>query len=230
MESKPSFWNKEEEERWETELQTKEADTKETDTKAKLNRWVPPWLNEMSLQLVIGPMWAGKSSYILSKIRRYKAIGWEICVITSSLDTRYGDYVVCNHDNEKFPALSVKTLLPLQNDDQYKRSQLIILEEAQFFEDLVPFVLHAVEYDAKHVICVGLDGDSERRPFGDILTLIPYCDTLEKLTSFCSECSNGTAALFSYRCVNDTEQITVGAASHYKPLCRKHYLEKKTKS
>lgn len=181
----------------------------------------------MSLSLVVGPMWAGKSSYILSKIRRYRAIGWDVYVITNALDHRYGHYVISSHDNDQFPAVSVRNLLPLRDEPQYKQAKLIVLEEAQFFQDLVSFVLKAVEEDGKHVLCVGLDGDSERRPFGDILKLIPYCDTLEKITSLCGECKDGTAALFSYSCVEKKEQVAVGAESMYQPLCRKHYLEKK---
>lgn len=181
----------------------------------------------MSLNLVLGPMWAGKSSYILSKIRRYKAIGWEVYVITNSLDHRYGHFVLSTHDNEQHSAVSVRNLLPLRDDEKYKEAKLIILEEAQFFQDLVSFVLKAVEEDGKHVIVVGLDGDSERRPFGDILKLIPYCDSVEKITSLCSECSDGTPALFSYRCIATTDQVAVGAENMYIPLCRKHYLKKK---
>ena len=94
----------------------------------------------MSLNLVVGPMWAGKSSYILSKIRRYKAIGWEVYVITNSLDHRYGHYVVSTHDNEQHSAVSVRSLLPLRNEEKYKQAKLIILEEAQFFQGLYEFV------------------------------------------------------------------------------------------
>lgn len=183
--------------------------------------------SQMSLNVVLGPMWAGKSSYILSKIRRYKAIGWNTYVITNSLDNRYGHYVISTHDNTEFPAVSVRSLLPLRTEEKYKEAKLIILEEAQFFQDLLSFVLQAVEEDGKHVIVVGLDGDSERRPFGDILKLIPYCDHVEKITSLCSDCADGTPALFSHRnCILD-EQIAVGAENMYMPLCRKHYLEKK---
>lgn len=182
----------------------------------------------MSLNLVVGPMWAGKSSYILGKIRRYKAIGWDIYVITNALDHRYGNFVISTHDNDQHAAVSVRNLLPLRKEEQYKKAKLIILEEAQFFQDLAEFVINAVEEDSKHVIVVGLDGDSERRPFGDILKLVPYCDSVEKITSLCSECGDGTPALFSYRCTNQSEQVVVGAENMYKPLCRKHYLEKKT--
>ena len=182
---------------------------------------MPP---EMSLDLVLGPMWAGKSSYILGKIRRYKAIGWNILTITSSLDNRYGEHVVSSHDNDSAPAVAVQSLEPLLSNPRYKQAQLIILEESQFFPDLFDFVTYAVDADKKHVVCVGLDGDSERRPFGSLLSLIPHCDTVEKIKSLCSECRDGTAALFSYRVGGTAEQIAVGAAGLYKPLCREHYL------
>lgn len=181
----------------------------------------------MSLDIVLGPMWAGKSSYILGKIRRYRAIGWNVLVITNSLDDRYGHHVVSNHDNEFLPAFACKELKPLHLDERYKAAQLIILEESQFFPDLFDFTVQAVDGDQKHVVCVGLDGDSERRPFGDILKLIPYCDHVEKITSLCVECCDGTPALFSYRKDSSTEQIQVGAENSYAPLCRKHFLAKK---
>ena len=181
----------------------------------------------MSLDIVLGPMWAGKSSYILGKIRRYRAIGWNVLVITNSLDDRYGHHVISNHDNEYLPAVSCKNLLPMLVDERYKAAQLIILEESQFFPDLFEFTVKAVDIDQKHVVCVGLDGDSERRPFGSILQLIPYCDHVEKITSLCVECCNGTPALFSYRKNPSTEQIQVGAEASYAPLCRKHFLAKK---
>lgn len=181
----------------------------------------------MSLDIVLGPMWAGKSSYILGKIRRYRAIGWNVLVITNSLDDRYGHHVISNHDNEYLPAVSCKELLPMFEDDRYNSAQLIILEESQFFPDLFDFTVKAVDKDQKHVVCVGLDGDSERRPFGSILQLIPYCDHVEKITSLCVECCNGTPALFSYRKNPSTEQIQVGAEASYSPLCRKHFLAKK---
>lgn len=134
--------------------------------------------------------------------------------------------MISNHDKDSFPAHAVSLLMPLLHDERYMNSRFIVVEESQFFPDLYEFVVHAVETDKKHVLCVGLDGDSDRKPFGQILELIPLCDTVEKLTSLCAECGDGTAALFSFRIDSSSkEQISVGAVHQYKPLCRKHYLE-----
>jgi thymidine kinase len=184
----------------------------------------------MSLDIVLGPMWAGKSSYILSRIRRYKAIGWNVMVITHSNDNRYGEQVISNHDHDQLSAKGVNQLLPLLLSSEYDKAQLIVIEEAQFFTDLFVFVTGAVDTDKKHVLCSGLDGDSERRPFGDLLRLIPYSDNVEKIKSLCIECRDGTPALFTYRLDQTQDQIAVGATDRYAPLCRKHYNEKKSKS
>jgi thymidine kinase len=180
----------------------------------------------MSLDIVLGPMWAGKSSYIIGKIRRYRAIGWEVLVVANPLDDRYGSHVVSSHDKEQVSALAIAELSTLFDEPRYQSSRLLILEEAQFYKGLYDFVKVAVERDGKHVVCVGLDGDAERRPFGEILSLIPLCDTVKKITSLCSECNDGTNALFTHRFTQVQEQIQVGAETSYAPLCRKHYLER----
>ena len=181
----------------------------------------------MSLDIVLGPMWAGKSSYILGKIRRYRAIGWNVLVVVNPLDNRYGTHVVSSHDHDQTPALALSDLESLYTDERYLNANLIIIEEAQFFKNLYTFVSKAVDCDGKDVVCVGLDGDAERKPFGEILSLIPICDNVEKIKSLCSDCKDGTPALFSYRVADIQEQVAVGAEDLYKPLCRKHYLEKK---
>lgn len=180
----------------------------------------------MSLELYVGPMWAGKSSTVLGTLRRYKSIGWQILVVTASADTRYGTEMIVSHDQDSYPARSVSALQPLVNDVEYGAAQLIVIEEAQFFPDLYDFVLSAVERDFKHVICVGLDGDSDRKPFGDLLRLVPLCDKLTKLTALCSECKNGSPALFSFYKNLKSTQVQVGASEQYEPLCRKHFLAK----
>jgi thymidine kinase len=182
----------------------------------------------MSLDIVLGPMWAGKSSYIIGKIRRYKAIGWDVLVIANPLDNRYGTQIVSSHDREQISALAISELETLFSNPQYTKAKLLVIEEAQFYKGLYDFVKTAVDRDGKHVVCVGLDGDANRRPFGELLSLIPLCDNVEKIKSLCAECKDGTSALFSHR-ISQTqtkEQIQVGADDTYVPLCRKHFLEK----
>jgi thymidine kinase len=180
----------------------------------------------MKLELFIGPMFAGKSSSIIGILRRHAFIRKSTLVLTSSIDTRYSSegYIV-SHNNESYPALAFSELIPLINTDSFNDSHCIVIEEAQFFPDLKNFVLMAVETHGKHVICVGLDGDSNRKPFGQILDLIPYADTIAKFQALCSRCADGTEAIFTYRKPGaPSGQINVGTYDMYEALCRKHYL------
>lgn len=181
----------------------------------------------MSLEIILGPMFAGKSSYLLSTIRRYSAIGFPTLVLTSEIDTRYATNAICSHNHESHPAMAVKELMTIRDTVGYISARLIVIEESQFFPDLMKFTLEAVEKDKKDVIVVGLDGDSERRPFGEILQLIPYCDKVTKVTALCKRCGDGKEALFTYRTTNETSVVSVGTSDRYEALCRKHYLQQR---
>ena len=108
--------------------------------------------------------------------------------------------------------------------DKFLESKVILINEGQFFLDIVEWVKIAVDVYHKKVYICGLDGDFERKSFnGDWLNLIPYCDKVKKLHSYCSNCKN-KPAIFSHRLINETAQKVIGVDS-YIPLCRKCYLQ-----
>jgi hypothetical protein len=78
----------------------------------------------------------------------------------------------------------------------------------------------------KHVVVSGLDGDSNRALFGDIVRLIPMCDTVDKLKAYCCKCSNGTLAPFTKKTAKNksNQVIDIGGIDKYEPVCRYHYF------
>ena len=176
----------------------------------------------MSLELILGPMFAGKTSAILQIVNRHKSIGRSTLLISHSIDSRYSpDNYIINHDGSTLACCKTADLTLLNKD--LIDSKLIIIEEAQFFNDLYVFVLDLVEKQGKDVIVVGLDGDADRKPFGQILELVPLCDKITKLTALCKICKDGTDALFTFCKKKKDSQICVGGDDLYMPLCRQHY-------
>ena len=102
-------------------------------------------------------------------------------------------------------------------------SSVIGIDESQFFDDLVEFVI-AVEKLSKIVIIAGLDGDSDRKPFGQILQCIPLCDTVVKLTALDMVKNDGTSAIFSKRIKQIQGQVLVGDQDSYIAVSRENYL------
>lgn len=104
-------------------------------------------------------------------------------------------------------------------------ADVVCIEEMQFFADGLAGVLHMVEELHKDVVCAGLIADYQRRPFGDMLALIPHADNITHTKALCGVCNDGTVGLFTKRLSGDTDQVVVGAKDKYQVVCRRHYME-----
>ena len=203
------------------------------------------------LELIIGPMFSGKTSYLINIYKQYIFCNIPILVINHSLDTRYSNTHMTNHDLTTIPSHFIDSLNNLfvdcecpndecpngecpndecPNDEGtkkielkelYNNSKVIIINEGQFFGDLQENVKKMLN-DNKKVYIAGLDSDFKREKFGYMLDLIPICDNIVKLTSLCSICRNGTKAIFSMRITDETTQTLIGN-SNYIPVCRTCY-------
>ena len=186
----------------------------------------------MSLRIIVGPMFAGKTSEIQSVVRRYGCLGKKVLVLTADIDRRYQEgsevVAVVNHDRTAIPASAVglEELCDVIGWPAFTEATAIVIDEAQFFRGcLVQFVQAAVDEHGKHVVVVGLDSDAERRPFGDVLALAALADSIEKKTALCRRCGDGTAAIFTRAMVSVVKegQVAVGGAEMYEPVCRRHF-------
>lgn len=182
----------------------------------------------MSIELIIGPMFAGKTKELLRRIKEVERNPMnKVLCITHSSDDRYAiDGKIVSHDGKTHSAVAVRELMPLVSDPLYKDATHIMIEESQFFPDLFVFVTYAADAHIKHLVCAGLDGDFMREPIGQVLSLVPHCDNVEKLKANCSRCSDKHTAIFTARRRgHGSVQIYVGGKELYQPLCRKHYME-----
>lgn len=194
--------------------------------------------NNAYLELIIGPMFSGKTSRIVEIYKQCKFCNIPVSVINHSIDNRYDEELLSTHDKIKIPCIKTDKLMELWNNDSLTecvftqndikkdisnifKSDVILINEGQFFTDLQEFVNKLLEKGKKIYIC-GLDGDFERKKFGQLLDLIPLCDKVTKLTSLCNLCKNGNAGIFSKRISGEKEQTVVGA-DNYIPVCRECY-------
>jgi thymidine kinase len=175
------------------------------------------------LELFIGPMYAGKTSKIIEIYKKCVFCEIPVVVINHAIDTRYHDTMLSSHDKIMIPCVQVNNIKDIWIEINYmteivKNADVILINEGQFFSDLYDVVIDMLNHNKK-VYISGLDGDFERKKFGQILDLIPYCDKVTKLTSFCSICKNGTLGIFSKRITEEVTQTIVGS-DNYLPVCR----------
>ena len=177
------------------------------------------------ITLIMGCMFAQKTTELLRRIRRYRSIGYSVLVVNYAHDTRYGENCIASHDIDKFPAKAVERLGEL-DESVLGEHRVIVIDEGQFYPDLVACVAAwADKYDDLHIVVSGLDGDAQRRPFGQLLELSPHAEEVVRLSAYCTTCADGTVAHFSKKIAGLVgAQVEIGAADKYIPVCRRHYL------
>ena len=177
--------------------------------------------NEGYLELILGPMFSGKTSTLKKIYDQCIYCNIPIMVINYEADNRYCDAsFMSTHDRVMIPCIkgvSISEILE-KNKEKVDESEVILINEGQFFED-IHTVVHLVENLHKRVYICGLDGDFKKNKIGSLLDLIPHCDNVYKLKSLCSECRDGKSGLFSYRITDETQQVVIGV-ENYKPVCR----------
>jgi len=205
------------------------------------------------LELIIGPMFSSKTSSLLEIYKQCKFCNIPVSIINHSIDKRYHDTMISSHDKIMAPCIQANKLNEVWSNKSFldccteglckeglcenkrestaahkslRNSDVILINEGQFFPDLYEVVIDMLNHNKKVYIC-GLDGDFERKKFGAILDLIPLCDKVNKLTSLCSLCRDGTRGIFSMRLTNETEQTLVGS-DNYIPVCRSCYSKKQS--
>jgi thymidine kinase len=155
------------------------------------------------LTLTLGCMYAGKTSALIRRIpeKNYIVIDYARC------DTPYTS-TLSSHDGVLISCTKAQYLMTIDLSSY----ETILINEAQFFNDLIPFVQRM---ESKNIHIYGLDGDFKQEKFGDILSLIPKCDSYVKLFATC-KCGN--QAPFSKRLSDNMEQFSPDDV--YRPSCR----------
>jgi len=177
-------------------------------------------LKQARIEIILGCMFSGKSTELIRRVSRHAIIGQKVLVINSKTDTRTRG--ISTHDGREIEAVHLTHLCKL-NDENFTAAQIIAVDEAQFFPDLYNFALKC-ELNGKILIIAGLDGDADRKPFGEILNCIPLCDSVVKLTAMDCINKDGTPAIFSKRIVKCNSQVDVGGADKYIASSRENFF------
>ncbi len=179
---------------------------------------------KMSLEIITGNMFSGKTSELIRRLKRYKVMGKRISVINSMKDTRSNDHVIHTHDDVDFNCIKVNQLADTLLDENFCASEVVAIDEAQFFTRLKDFI-HMCLFLKKTVIVAGLDADYKQEKFGEILDCIPMSDDVTKLSALCMRCKDGTSGPFTKRTVDTDEVELVGGPELYEAVCRHHLLD-----
>jgi thymidine kinase len=171
------------------------------------------------IEVICGSMFSGKTEELIRRLRRAKIANLKVEIFKPAIDIRYHKMHIVSHDENSISSTPIdnsQTILLLAND-----VDVIGIDEAQFFDDLLPEVCDQLALRGTRVIVAGLDMDYLRKPFGQMPFLLAKADYITKLHAICVKCGN--IANYSYRKTEHDAQVLLGEATVYEPRCRHCY-------
>lgn len=175
------------------------------------------------LIILTGPMMGGKTSELIRMLRVTSE--YRKCIAINTVkDDRFGETGIIAHSKESYPSVRVKSLEDVFVVEEFAKSGTVAIDEAQFFPDLVPFVIKVLKETNKTIYVAGLIGDSDQRTFGDIHKLFPLASDIKFLKGACKICSNGTPSAYSRHIGKKESQEEIGGNDKYMSVCFNHRL------
>ena len=173
------------------------------------------------IEVVAGSMFSGKTEELIRRMRRAEYAGQNVEIFKPATDIRYDEENVVSHDRREIRSTPVETsnnILLLTGD-----TEVVGIDEAQFFDDGLVDVCNTLAKQGKRVIIAGLDMDFTGKPFGPMPALMAIAEYVTKVHAICMRCGN--LAQYSYRKIKSNELVLLGEVDEYEPLCRKCYTK-----
>ncbi len=170
------------------------------------------------IEVVAGPMFSGKSEELIRLLRRAAIARQRIQVFKPALDDRFSDNDVVSHSRWRMPCEVVENSSEiLERLDP--RTEVVGVDEAQFFDDGLPQACAHLANLGKRVVVAGLDMDYRGVPFGPMPEILAIAEKVQKIAAICTRC--GASAAYTQRLVDLDQQVVVGAADVYEARCRR---------
>lgn len=190
------------------------------------------------LDVVCGPMFAGKTEELLRRVRRAEIAGRRIEVFSHALDTRRGTGAVSSHSGLRVESRTVPDAAGIESLVAEKPDlDLVAIDEAHFFGPDLTAAACRLADRGLIVVVAGLDVTFDARPFEPMSALMALADRVEALTAVCSVC--GEDAAFHQKSSSSGNGPSapaaqdararvsehVGGTEVYEARCRQHIAE-----
>lgn len=172
-----------------------------------------------SIEVICGSMFSGKTEELIRRLKRAQIAKLNVEIFKPKTDTRYDETAVVSHDLNSIqstPVDSSSAILLLGAN-----TQVVGIDEAQFFDEELPDVCNKLALKGIRVIIAGLDMDFLGKPFGPMPALLAIAEHVTKVNAVCMQC--GSPAVYSYRTVVNDAKILLGEKDSYEPRCRACY-------
>lgn len=172
------------------------------------------------IEVISGPMFSGKTEELIRRLRRSQIANQRVQIFKPRVDKRHSNVDIVSHSEQRIPSVPIEHPSEIL-EKLIPNTEVVGIDEAQFFGDDVVAVAEELANRGRRVICAGLDQDYLAQPFGPMPKLLAVAEYITKVLSICVICGN--PANRSFRTVASEDQVVVGAQDSYEARCRRCY-------
>jgi len=169
------------------------------------------------IEVICGSMFSGKSEELIRRLRRAQIARQRVQIFKPKLDSRFSEDHIVSHSEMKIRSQLVsqaREIIDLLDG----RTQVIGIDEGQFFDMDLAYVCNRLADSGKRVIVAGLDQDFRGNPFDPMPQLLSIAEYITKTLAICVRC--GAPANRTQRLVENPDRLLVGATDAYEARCR----------
>jgi thymidine kinase len=168
------------------------------------------------IEVITGSMFSGKTEELIRRLKRAQIAKQKVEIFKPMVDTRYHNDKIISHDASEIRSTPVPAAENIRILAQ--GSQVVGIDEAQFFDDEIVRVCNDLANQGIRVIVAGLDMDFKGNPFGPMPNLMATAEYVTKVHAVCTQ--TGNLANFSFRKNNSEKLVELGEQQEYEPLSR----------
>jgi thymidine kinase len=173
------------------------------------------------VEVIVGSMFSGKSEELIRRLNRASIARQKVQVFKPLIDARYSKEEIASHSGRKHLSNPVTTAAELMKQ-VLPETQVIGIDEGQFFDAGIVDVVNELANSGKRVIVAGLDQDYTGKPFEPMPQLLCIAEYITKIHAICVKC--GSTANYTQRTVESEERVEVGASDKYEARCRQCFI------
>ncbi len=171
------------------------------------------------IEVICGSMYSGKTEELIRRLRRSQIAKQNVTILKPKIDTRFSENHIVSHSDIKIPSIPVTSASDILSNA--RASDVVGIDESQFFGMELVEVCQTLANDGKRVIVAGLDQDYRGEPFEPIPELLAIAEYITKTLAICMVCGN--PANKTQRITEDEERVIVGGSKIYEARCRNCY-------
>src|SRR3989338_4035898 len=178
--------------------------------------------------LAVGPMFSGKSAWLIQELAAYGATGKPFLAVRFSGDNRYSADAIASHDGTKYVAKNAKTVADIKNLlSKHGQITMLAVDEVQFFDPTLADLFGDLKTQNIKIFVTGLDTDFLAKPWETTQAVQKIADDVISLKAICSVCLQPNATrtqrlIGGKPAPKNSPRILIGDTETYTARCEEH--------